>query len=131
MHRQRADLPPFSHYTFIPLALAKMCVENRADSSARYINAQLKALWENAKICAEDLVKGGRPTTTETEHGRCLYEFYGPATSKHLKPLEDDLAFYARFDPPSLEFVCNHEVILYLYLNGYRNVDSSKGLTKS
>ena len=93
-----------------------MCFGNRAENSAHYINSQLRALWENAKRCTEHYGTNLKPVHNEIEYGTCLYEFYGPGRHSRVKPVKSDLPIYVRFDTPRIEFVCNHEIVLYLHL---------------
>ena len=102
-----------------------MCLGNRAENSAFYLNTQFKGLWENAQRCA--LAHGGkfRPLKSEVEFGICLYEFFGPGKQTRLNASKPELAFYAKFGVPSIEFVCNHEVILYLDIKeGHYSTDT-------
>lgn len=105
-----------------------MCQGNRAEASARYISAQLVALYENARHCAEKHdASGTKPTQSSIEYGISLYRFYGPGNHSRSRPSVRDLSFFATFDPPRLEFVCNHEVILFLNLReGHYKIQSRK-----
>lgn len=91
-----------------------MCLGNRAQVSSHYINRQLTALYENAETCTKKHGTGLKHVHIEVEYGTCLYEFFGPG--KHLRKggSKDDLSFYALFGQPRLEFICNHEVVLFL-----------------
>ncbi|KAF8214864.1 hypothetical protein K438DRAFT_2008968 [Mycena galopus ATCC 62051] len=73
-----------------------MCLgDNSATLSARYLNAQLKAMWENAVDLAEFYFAGDAPRGLITKDG---------------------MFFNGTFGEPRLEFICNHEVALYLKL---------------
>ncbi|KAH8114471.1 hypothetical protein DFH11DRAFT_220480 [Phellopilus nigrolimitatus] len=104
-----------------------MCLGNRAESSSHYINSQLGALYENAQKCTEKHGTGFKPTMSAVEYGTCLFEFYGPGKHSRYQPSRLDLPFFAKFGRPRIEFVCNHEVILFLDLQeGHYNLDITK-----
>lgn len=106
-----------------------MCLGNRAEVSAHYINGQLRSLYENAQHCVEIHGTGLKPTASAVEYATCLYEFYGPG--KRHQNARTDLAFFAKFGRPRLEFVCNHEVVLFLELvDGHYNLDYNKSTLK-
>ncbi|KAI5120808.1 hypothetical protein M0805_003206 [Coniferiporia weirii] len=108
-----------------------MCLGNRAENSVQFINSQLGALYENAIHCTSKHGTGLKPTLSEVEYSTCLYEFYGPGRHSRHQPSSRDLAFFARFGRPRLEFVCNHEVVLFLDIkNGHFNLDTTKAFTK-
>ncbi|KAM5533454.1 hypothetical protein V8D89_012892 [Ganoderma adspersum] len=83
--------------------------ENSAPHADRYLNAQLAILHENAQKCLEEHVQA---RTEENKHSYALAEF-----TVH-KPSHGsvDTAFHATFDKPTLEFICDHDVIIYLNL---------------
>jgi hypothetical protein len=63
---------------------------------------------------------------SEVEYGTCLFEFYGPGKHSDL-PSKEDLSFFATFDAPRIEFVCNHEVFLHLKMKeGHYCLDTAK-----
>ncbi|KLO12433.1 hypothetical protein SCHPADRAFT_420281 [Schizopora paradoxa] len=104
-----------------------MCLGNRAESSARYINGQLATLYENAKHCSLKHGNDLKPTESVVEYSTCLFEFYGPGKHVRPDPKKTDLSFYAKFGVPRLEFVCNHEVILFLKLKeGHYDLEFTK-----
>ncbi|KAI0706320.1 hypothetical protein C8Q76DRAFT_818580 [Earliella scabrosa] len=92
-----------------------MCSDkNGAPHTVRYLNAQLAVHHENARICLEE-----HDGTEENKH------FYALAGYTVLKPGTSDTAFYAAFNRPKLEFVCNHDAILHLALaNSHLVLDS-------
>ncbi|KAJ7732039.1 hypothetical protein B0H16DRAFT_183186, partial [Mycena metata] len=106
-----------------------MCLhDNSATLSARYLNAQLSAMWANAVECVGH---EGHMTSVELrsdeykkhKYTRSLAQFHfaGNKTPKGLIPKEN-LMFNATFGEPHLKFICNHEVALYLKLqNGHFN----------
>lgn len=107
----------YKHYqiNLIPLII-KMCLGNRALASINFLNQQYQALYGNAKSCTEHYGTGLRPQRSEVEYGTCLYEFYGPGKQAGRNPSKNDLSCWFSFaQAPKLEFVCNHEVILYFY----------------
>lgn len=91
-----------------------MCLGNRAEASAHYVNGQLGALYENAMACTAKHGTGLKPTEDAVEYGTCLYEYYGPGKHACSQLSRHDLSFYAKFAKPELDFVCNHEVILFI-----------------
>ena len=96
-----------------------MCLGNRAHASITFLNQQYQALYTNAGSCAKHYGNGLRPQLSEIEYGTCLYEFYGPGKQAGRNPSKNDLSCWFSFaKPPKLEFVCNHEVILYFHTKG-------------
>ena len=103
-----------------------MCLGNRAENSAHFINAQLSAHYENARRCVEKHFRPGRkPDSVIVEQSTCLIEWYGGAGKNgRIQASAEDLGFHACFGPPRVEFVCNHELILYLDIHsGHYNLD--------
>ena len=110
-----------------------MCLGNRADNSAYFLNAQLRGLWENAERCVAAHGTMAKPTKSEVEFGTCLFEFFGPGSQTRLSTsnLKPDLAFYAKFNVPVIDFVCNHEVIVYINIKeGHYSTDIDNYSTK-
>ncbi|PIL22499.1 hypothetical protein GSI_15188 [Ganoderma sinense ZZ0214-1] len=92
--------------------------ENGAPHAARYLNAQLAVLHENAQKCLEE---HDQARTVENKHFYALAEF-----TVH-KPGHIDSAFHAMFGKPELEFVCNHDVIIHLHLKtSHLTLDASR-----
>ena len=95
-----------------------MCIDgNSATLSVRYLNAQLRALWDNAVECST------HATYTEfrsieydkSKFTRALREFHllGRKTPKSItRDSVDELFFSATFAQPDLKFICNHEALL-------------------
>lgn len=126
-------MPPKRPTPHRPLALSicqptlfdylKMCLNNNsATLSARYLNAQLSAMWQNAAECVGH---EGKMTTVDlrsTEYDqhkytRSLAQFHFAGTrSPRGSLLKENLFFDGTFGEPRLEFICNHEVALYLKL---------------
>ncbi|KAA1474431.1 hypothetical protein DENSPDRAFT_882795 [Dentipellis sp. KUC8613] len=108
-----------------------MCLGNRAEVSAHYINSQLRALWENAEGCVKKHDTGLKPLKSEMEYGFAWSRFYyGKHNRYHAS--KDDLSFYASFGCPRLEFVCNHEAILYLTpKDGHFYVENNKNVHRA
>ncbi|KAJ6457917.1 hypothetical protein C8R45DRAFT_560881 [Mycena sanguinolenta] len=101
-----------------------MCFDdNSAPLSVRYLNAQLSAMWRNAVECAG--YKGTKTTTIDLrsseyqkhKYTRSLAEFHfvGLAPTRGSIAVEN-LFFHGVFGQPRLEFICNHEAVLYLTL---------------
>ena len=90
-----------------------MCLKNRSYNSASYLNAQLTGLWDNAKHCANDSDHWTQ-RTGETELGTCLYQTFDLQHFDHPSIDTAKFSFHAKFGKPSIEFVCNHEIILKL-----------------
>lgn len=92
-----------------------MCLGNRAESSVCFINAQLRAHYENAKRCSEKQDLSKKPPSSVVEFGTCLFEYYDRGRRAVAKrSAKNDVLFSARFDAPELEFICNHDAILYI-----------------
>ena len=109
-----------------------MCLGNRAENSAAYINSQLLVQWRNAQRCTEHYGNGRKPEYKEVEFGTALFEFYGPGKSNRYRPSKQDYAFHAHFGVPRIDFVCNHEVVLYIDIrNGHFSTDIEKYGTKA
>ncbi|KAF7366869.1 hypothetical protein MSAN_00945600 [Mycena sanguinolenta] len=100
-----------------------MCLnDNSAPLSVRYLNSQLSAMWENAAECVRH---GGEQTKVDLrssdylkhQYTRSLAEFHfaGIPSAKGLIAV-DDLFFHGSFGKPRLEFICNHEAVLYVTL---------------
>ncbi|EIN09933.1 hypothetical protein PUNSTDRAFT_133706 [Punctularia strigosozonata HHB-11173 SS5] len=103
---------------------------NSSTLSKRFIAAQLRALWENARECAEygdrqgsDVVDFSSPNYVKYRSVRILAEWYLPAPSVKGPVSKRDLLFAASFAEPTLDFVCNHEAILHLKIQtGHMNM---------
>ncbi|KAJ7027386.1 hypothetical protein C8F04DRAFT_965258 [Mycena alexandri] len=106
-----------------------MCLnDNSATLSARYLNAQLSAMWENAVECVGHQGKMTAVDLRSTEYNkhkytRSLAQFHFAGNKMPRGSIsKDNLFFDAAFGEPHLEFICNHEVALYLKLqNGHFN----------
>lgn len=85
--------------------------------SVRYFNAQLSSLWENARDCYQH---GGSTSTAyqNTRFTRALAQFhyFDQYTPLDTIVSSSDLPFYAEFGKPRLEFVCDHEILLFLII---------------
>lgn len=106
-----------------------MCLDgNSAELSVHYINAQLKALWDNAKKCAKQAAHAKLDykscTYEKSRNTRALREFhYLPRKSK-TGLVECDLFFSATFGQPKIKFICNHSVFFHLKIeSGHLNLD--------
>ena len=103
-----------------------MCLDgNNATHVSHYLNAQLTALWENARECAAhyaDVVKH------EDSHkfSFALAQFFVGRT-KGANSSSEGHSFFASFGLPRLQFICNHEVVLHLRIErGYFDLQSIK-----
>ena len=100
-----------------------MCLsKNNAFLSEAYLRSQLTGLWRGADHCAEE-TQGNYLDMAEPDYEQCKaarafaqYYFFGNCVPSSIQS-PSDLFFYASFDEPSLQFVCNHNVILTLTLN--------------
>ncbi|KAF7354146.1 hypothetical protein MVEN_01102100 [Mycena venus] len=106
-----------------------MCNDgNSAPQSIRYLNAQLAALWENADDCAKQAGKNPNFKSEHWEKGKytralAQYHYLGKKTGSKITG-EKDLLFSASFDKPTLEVICNHEVVLHLTIrDGHLNTE--------
>ncbi|KAE9405632.1 hypothetical protein BT96DRAFT_312831 [Gymnopus androsaceus JB14] len=95
-----------------------MCHGNLAQASANFVNAQLSALWENSKACNDKEPHKKDSKDIVTKHGTALREFYDESGAASL---------HAIFQTPHLEFLCNHELVLFLKVeNGQYKVEKSR-----
>ncbi|KAJ7731993.1 hypothetical protein B0H16DRAFT_1582407 [Mycena metata] len=100
-----------------------MCLhDNSATLSARYLNAQLSAMWANAVECVGH---EGKMATVELrsdeyekhKYTRSLAQFHFAGNKTPRGSIsKEKLLFDATFGEPHLKFICNHEVALYLKL---------------
>ncbi|KAF7328255.1 hypothetical protein MVEN_02565400 [Mycena venus] len=106
-----------------------MCNDgNSAPQSIRYLNAQLAALWENADDCAKQAGKNPNFKSEHWEKGKytralAQYHYLGKKAVSKITG-EKDLLFSASFGKPTLEVICNHEVVLHLTIrDGHLNTE--------
>ncbi|KAF8125900.1 hypothetical protein K438DRAFT_2001766 [Mycena galopus ATCC 62051] len=115
-----------------------MCLgDNSATLSARYLNAQLKAMWENAVECANHDIQPAVDFRSHEyqkhKYTRSLAEFYFAGEAPRGLIAKDGMFFNGTFGEPRLEFICNHEVALYLSLKSghfnkvYPNLKVARG----
>ena len=110
-----------------------MCHDgNSAPLSARYLNAQLTTLWQNAVQCMSESKNAVTDVVSsefeKSKHTRALAQFhyFGCHPPKYVSSTSD-LFFYAKFGQPDLQFVCNHEALLTLTIEkGNLNLDYGK-----
>ena len=106
-----------------------MCLDgNSAELSVHYINAQLKALWDNAKKCADHAAHAKLDYKSsayeKSRNTRALREFHYLTRKSKTGLVEKDLFFSAKFGAPELKFICNHSVFLSLTIeSGHLNLD--------
>jgi hypothetical protein len=108
-----------------------MCVgENSADHAVKYLNAQLSVLHSNALECVSRHSNGLVPSRPH-QYSFALAEFHLTSGRGPVKT-QEDLEFYAAFEAPRLEFVCNHEAVLYLKMKtGHFDVGFAASMQKS
>ncbi|KAJ7210092.1 hypothetical protein GGX14DRAFT_451427 [Mycena pura] len=106
-----------------------MCNDgNSALQSIRYLNAQLAALWENADDCAKQAGKDPNFKSEHWEKGKytralAQYHYLGKKSASKVTGAKD-LLFCASFGKPTLEVICNHELILHLTVkDGHVNTE--------
>ncbi|KAH9891709.1 hypothetical protein C8Q73DRAFT_782384 [Cubamyces lactineus] len=99
--------------------------ENGAPHAVRYLNSQLAALHQNAQKC---LAEHPQAISEENKHFYALAEFavLRPGVTSQV-PSASNALFHARFKAPTLEFICDHDVLLHLTIDEGHFVDSSKG----
>ncbi|KDQ52587.1 hypothetical protein JAAARDRAFT_702442 [Jaapia argillacea MUCL 33604] len=104
-----------------------MCLgQNSAHHAVQYLNAQLSVLWENALECIAHNSHGLKPLE-RVRYDFALAEYHFGAQQSSDVAQQDDVMFRAVFDKPRLEFVCNHEAILYLKIKeGHFNREFTK-----
>ncbi|KAF7366836.1 hypothetical protein MSAN_00942100 [Mycena sanguinolenta] len=100
-----------------------MCLDdNSALLSVRYLNSQLSAMWENADECVRHRGKQIKIDFRSSDYlkhqyTRSLAEFHFAGLSAPKGEIAvDHLFFHGSFGKPRLEFICNHEAVLYLTL---------------
>ncbi|KAK7694303.1 hypothetical protein QCA50_001485 [Cerrena zonata] len=107
-----------------PLLSTLMFFYNKnAQFSNRYFNSQLSALWENALDCYTQNEPGS--TSNETsKHTRALAQYYYHAVQIEDKPNVAIYPFYAEFDKPKIERICQDASLLTLTIKkGYVDLD--------
>jgi hypothetical protein len=104
-----------------------MCLgENSAHHAVHYLNAQLGSLWENSTECSNKAGKGLKPLE-RVRYDFALAEYHIGSKQRSKYTMKDDMMFSATFSMPRLEFVCNHEAVLYLRIKeGHFNRDFGK-----
>ncbi|KAF8884776.1 hypothetical protein BD779DRAFT_1739314 [Infundibulicybe gibba] len=91
-----------------------MCLgQNSAHHAVHYLNSQLGSLYENSVECVKHAGSGLKPLE-RVRYDFALAEFHVGAKQRTKFALKDDMMFSAVFGKPRLEFICNHEAILYL-----------------
>ncbi|KDQ50335.1 hypothetical protein JAAARDRAFT_142195 [Jaapia argillacea MUCL 33604] len=104
--------------------------QNSAHRVVHYLNAQLGVHWENAVTCLEH---SGRSSTlaASAQYDVALAQYhYAPGSQHHHSKTssQDAVMFRAVFGKPRLEFICNHQAVLYLKIKeGHYDVDYTKG----
>lgn len=104
-----------------------MCLgQNSAHHAVHYLNAQLNSLYENAVECVKHCGTGLKPLE-RVRYDFALAEFHVGAKQRSKFASKDDMMFSAVFSKPKLEFICNHEAILYLKIKeGHFNSEIAK-----
>ncbi|TFK37966.1 hypothetical protein BDQ12DRAFT_132552 [Crucibulum laeve] len=104
-----------------------MCLgQNSAHHAVHYLNAQIGALWENATECVKKSGQGLKPLD-RVRYDFALAEFHVGTRQRSKFNSKDDMMFSAVFDKPRLEFICNHEAVLYVKIKeGHFNRDFAK-----
>lgn len=105
-----------------------MCLgENSAHHAVHYVNAQLGALWDNATQCVHKVGKDLKPLE-RVRYDFALAEFHAGSRHRSKTGSKDETMFSAVFNKPRLDFICNHEAVLYLHIkSGHVNLDFAKG----
>lgn len=98
-----------------------MCIDgNNAPHVTTFVNAQLQSLWEIGKGCAEHydrkhkLSVSGKESQGGYDYALREFNFSGKSQASST---DQELRFSASFHIPSLEFVCDHSVILHLKID--------------
>ena len=102
-----------------------MCIDgNNAVHVSHYLNAQLTALWENARQCAAHY--GDSFNLEESQKFSFALAQFFVGRTKGINSNEE-FTFFATFGQPRLQFICNHEVVLHLKVErGYFDLQSVK-----
>lgn len=92
-------------------------------SAESYLNAQLGSLWENAAAClkkldpSQSLEKTNRMFDARPETlRRCFLSQLTGYYISFAKHISDGHYSEAIFDKPTIEIICNHEILLKLRL---------------
>ena len=104
-----------------------MCIgENSANHAVHYVNAQLTALWKNSVECTEHAGKNLK-ALERVRYDFALREFHVGSKQRSKATGEPELMFSATFNKPRIDFICNHEAVLYLTIKeGHFNRDFDK-----
>ncbi|EKM54016.1 uncharacterized protein PHACADRAFT_29289 [Phanerochaete carnosa HHB-10118-sp] len=113
------------HPSWICLAISRGV--NSTQRVVDHINSQLHARWEiSSSLLAKTRETGVEP---DSNHGSSYYKLalakyhYGKHRSQS-EATEQDMWFHASFMAPTLDFLCNHEVVLHLRIQeGHLNLD--------
>jgi hypothetical protein len=92
----------------------KMCPGNRAIETVDWLNKQLTALWEVSDRCVAKHGRRVKHSQPEIAISSCLAQLCvgGSRSNSSI----DDAAFFCEFDAPTIEFICNHDVLLRLHI---------------
>ena len=134
-------LPPYSSRTLLLSIslLSTMCFGgNLATLSVHHFNAQLTSYWNNAKRCFESIqdelstiLDASSEMSDQSRHIRAFrqFQYHGKAPQESILSAEDCF-FFAIFNTPTLDFLCNHEAILTLRLErGHVNTNFNDAMT--
>ncbi|KAK7694302.1 hypothetical protein QCA50_001484 [Cerrena zonata] len=103
-----------------------MCFEgNSAPLSDRYLNAQLSALWQNAVDCykQDNSPVLDPPANENSKYTRALAQFHYVPQSEG-NPGDATVPFYAEFDQPKVEYICENAALLFLVIKqGHVDLD--------
>lgn len=88
---------------------------NIAPLSSHYINTQLGALWDNAKLCAAHSQPDFKSEEYErSKYTRALFHFHYLGRRVPKNGAVNELPFFAEFGKPEIKFICNHDAMLTL-----------------
>lgn len=84
-----------------------MCINgDNAEHATEFVNAQLRSLYNISGACIEHYDAQDVDRSQQSGYDFALREYYYKSkTSSTIKP---------EFDLPEVDFVCNHDAILYL-----------------
>ena len=108
--------------------------DNSAPLSARYLNSQLDAQWQNAVECSSHGANAAFRSVEyeKSKYTRALRHFDLLSRKPPKNVSTDELFFTATFGKPELKFICNHEAVFSLKIEqGHLNLAHKDALKPS
>ncbi|EKM54028.1 uncharacterized protein PHACADRAFT_257609 [Phanerochaete carnosa HHB-10118-sp] len=100
--------------------------ENNAPHATSYLNAQLQALWKISSECVEHHGTYLKPDLNY-RYSFALAEYYYGKHRSGAQAAVDDMWFHAKFQAPTLDFLCNHEALVQINIDeGHFNSEHAR-----